>query len=489
MRSAPPRLRRSRRWRRRSGRCWSSRTSGCLHARTQSCETLRPLRQGLRVERRARSYAHDRYMPPTLERGAGRRAPADAGRRAGAPDRRREPGPSDSGRSTTSSATASWAAIRPSSRRELRDRARAPRSRRTWPAPSCRRRRASTTVRRMMDFVAGAEIPEHYAPFLMEELRSTASTRSGRTGTSPKLKAAAPRLPVVIVGAGMSGLLAAHPPAAGRRSPSRSSRRTPTSAAPGWRTPIPAAASTIPTTSIPTRSSRTTTGRITSRPQPVLLGLLPGRRRQVRPARSTSASRPRSIEAALRRGRRALEGARSRDKDGKRRDARRQCGDHRRRPAQPAAPARHQGPRRLQGPVVPLRALGSRRRPEGQARRVIGTGASAFQFVPEIAPDVAHLTVFQRTPPWLGADAELSRQGHGGREVAAQARSLLRQVVPLLAVLDADRRHLRGRQGRSELERRPGRRSAPANDMLREMLIERIRAASSRDAPICRTRR
>ena len=33
---------------------------------------------------------------------------------------------------------------------------------------------------------------------------------------------------------------------------------------------------------------------------------------------------------------------------------------------------------------------------------VIGTGASAFQFVPEIAPKVGDLTVFQRTPPWLG---------------------------------------------------------------------------------------
>ncbi len=31
---------------------------------------------------------------------------------------------------------------------------------------------------------------------------------------------------------------------------------------------------------------------------------------------------------------------------------------------------------------------------------VIGTGASAFQFVPEIVDKVAHLTVFQRTPPW-----------------------------------------------------------------------------------------
>ncbi|MEJ0026596.1 MAG: FAD-dependent oxidoreductase [Rhizomicrobium sp.] len=33
---------------------------------------------------------------------------------------------------------------------------------------------------------------------------------------------------------------------------------------------------------------------------------------------------------------------------------------------------------------------------------VIGTGASAFQFVPEIAPEVAQLTVFQRNAPWLG---------------------------------------------------------------------------------------
>jgi len=34
---------------------------------------------------------------------------------------------------------------------------------------------------------------------------------------------------------------------------------------------------------------------------------------------------------------------------------------------------------------------------------VIGTGASAFQFVPEIAPDAKELLVFQRTAPWLGA--------------------------------------------------------------------------------------
>jgi cation diffusion facilitator CzcD-associated flavoprotein CzcO len=32
---------------------------------------------------------------------------------------------------------------------------------------------------------------------------------------------------------------------------------------------------------------------------------------------------------------------------------------------------------------------------------VVGTGASAIQFVPQIAPDVEHLYLFQRTPPWI----------------------------------------------------------------------------------------
>ena len=32
---------------------------------------------------------------------------------------------------------------------------------------------------------------------------------------------------------------------------------------------------------------------------------------------------------------------------------------------------------------------------------VIGTGASAIQFVPKIAPDAEHITIFQRTAPWI----------------------------------------------------------------------------------------
>lgn len=38
---------------------------------------------------------------------------------------------------------------------------------------------------------------------------------------------------------------------------------------------------------------------------------------------------------------------------------------------------------------------------KGKNVAVIGTGASAIQFVPQIAPDVEKLSLFQRTPPWV----------------------------------------------------------------------------------------
>ncbi|MFJ2176995.1 flavin-containing monooxygenase [Streptomyces sp. NPDC087851] len=39
--------------------------------------------------------------------------------------------------------------------------------------------------------------------------------------------------------------------------------------------------------------------------------------------------------------------------------------------------------------------------PRGKRVAVVGTGASAIQIVPAIQPDVARLTLFQRTPPWV----------------------------------------------------------------------------------------
>ncbi len=43
---------------------------------------------------------------------------------------------------------------------------------------------------------------------------------------------------------------------------------------------------------------------------------------------------------------------------------------------------------------------------EGKRVAVIGTGASAIQFVPQIAPRVARLHLFQRTPPWIMPKAD-----------------------------------------------------------------------------------
>ncbi len=67
---------------------------------------------------------------------------------------------------------------------------------------------STPTVRKMMEWVAGAEIPEHYVPFLLEELQLDGRDTKAPDWSEPNLKAAAKDLSVVIIGAGMSGLLA-----------------------------------------------------------------------------------------------------------------------------------------------------------------------------------------------------------------------------------------------------------------------------------------
>ena len=68
---------------------------------------------------------------------------------------------------------------------------------------------------------------------------------------------------------------------------------------------------------------------------------------------------------------------------------------------------------------------------KGKAVAVVGTGASAIQFAPEIAPQVDRLTIFQRTPPWVvpKLDREISRS-----EARANARFPWRQKL-LRAIL------------------------------------------------------
>jgi 4-hydroxyacetophenone monooxygenase len=63
---------------------------------------------------------------------------------------------------------------------------------------------------------------------------------------------------------------------------------------------------------------------------------------------------------------------------------------------------------------------------EGKRVAVIGTGASACQFIPEIAPAVEHLDIFQRTAPWL-IPAERYR------EPVAEGFQWLLQHVPFYA--------------------------------------------------------
>lgn len=73
----------------------------------------------------------------------------------------------------------------------------------------------------------------------------------------------------------------------------------------------------------------------------------------------------------------------------------------------------------------------------GKRVAVVGTGASAVQIVPEIAREVTHLTVYQRTPPWVIPRAdrrvtELEKWLHARLPLTAAARrGLLRGIREL----------------------------------------------------------
>jgi cation diffusion facilitator CzcD-associated flavoprotein CzcO len=65
----------------------------------------------------------------------------------------------------------------------------------------------------------------------------------------------------------------------------------------------------------------------------------------------------------------------------------------------------------------------------GKRVAVVGTGASAIQFVPKIQPTVAHLDIYQRTPPWVLPKADRAipsplRRLYRALPIARQARRL-----------------------------------------------------------------
>ena len=65
----------------------------------------------------------------------------------------------------------------------------------------------TATLRRQMDFVAGAPIPEQYVDFLVDELTLAGKSTKDPQFEQPQLQAAARKLKVLVIGAGMSGLL------------------------------------------------------------------------------------------------------------------------------------------------------------------------------------------------------------------------------------------------------------------------------------------
>jgi cation diffusion facilitator CzcD-associated flavoprotein CzcO len=82
---------------------------------------------------------------------------------------------------------------------------------------------------------------------------------------------------------------------------------------------------------------------------------------------------------------------------------------------------------------------------QGKRVAVVGTGASAIQFVPQIAPKVAKLHLFQRTPPWImpkpdraftGAEKALFR-GLPAIERLYRVGVYWRQEAPVLGFLRA----------------------------------------------------
>ncbi|HEX3917712.1 MAG TPA: NAD(P)/FAD-dependent oxidoreductase [Caulobacteraceae bacterium] len=257
---------------------------------------------------------------------------------------------------------------------------------------------SEATVRQMMDFVAGTEIPDHYAPFLMEELQLPGHDTKTPHWTSPALRAAAPNMPVVIVGAGMSGLLAgirlkeAGVPFTIIEKNADVGGTWFENRYPDCRVDNPShlySYSFEPNHDWPNHFS----------PQPVLLayfqrtadkhGLRPHIRFETQVQDCTF-----DEAAAVWRVRIAGKGGKIETLTAK---AVISAVGQLNQPRFPDIP----GVADFKGPAFHSARWRHDVDLKGKRVAVIGTGASAFQFVPEVAKVAAQLTVFQRTPPWL----------------------------------------------------------------------------------------
>jgi 4-hydroxyacetophenone monooxygenase len=258
-------------------------------------------------------------------------------------------------------------------------------------------------VRQMMDFVAGAEIPEHYAPFLMEELKMTGEDAKHPDWTSPALKAAAARLPVVIVGAGMSGLLAgirlkqAGIPFTIVEKNAEVGGTWFENSYPDCRVDNPShlySYSFEPNHEWPNHYS----------PQPVLLAYF--QRVADKHALRAHIRFETEVQDCAFDEARSIWRVRVKDKDGKTETLEAKAVisavGQLNQPRFPDVP----GVGEFEGPAFHSARWRHDVDLAGKRVAVIGTGASAFQFAPEVAKEAEHLTIFQRTPPWLAPTAD-----------------------------------------------------------------------------------
>ncbi len=254
------------------------------------------------------------------------------------------------------------------------------------------------TILKMMDFISGAEIPRRYLPLMMEELALDGADHKKPDWRAPELGAQAAAIKVLVVGAGMSGLLTAirldqagvayeiidmNPDVGGTWHEN---------VYPGCRVDNPShlyAYSFAPNHDWPSHYSDRNALNAYFRNVADRYGLRGRIRYQTKLEEARWDDQTQQWVATLK------------DRDGRLHEER--------------FTALVSAVGQLNQPSMPdIKGVGAFKGPAFHSARwdrgvdltgkrvaVIGTGASAFQFVPEIASRTAHLDVFQRTPPWL----------------------------------------------------------------------------------------
>ncbi len=269
------------------------------------------------------------------------------------------------------------------------------------------------TIRKMMDFIAGVDIPEDYTTFLKEELGlSGADTRDVKWDT-PKLKGAAAKLKVVVIGAGMSGILSgirlsqAGIPFEIIEKNSDFGGTWFENAYPGCRVDNPNhlySYSFEPNHDWPQHFSTQGVLHAYFRRTAEKYGL----RKHVR-------FETQVVEAAFDEAS-SLWNVRIKSKDGEeetlRANAVISAVGQLNQPKLPEIKGRDS----FKGPAFHTARWRHDVDLAGKRVAVIGTGATAFQVIPEIAGKVAHLTVFQRSAPWLGPTPDYHKDVDPGKK-------------------------------------------------------------------------